>query len=396
MVWLGHLIFLNLLYLFKCDCVINHQPLEELWQKQLHKDLHTDYKWENPNQCNVTEVKLRFNIHTFELDTDSDIFTVHGAMKLSWNDKRLKWDPKQYGDIKETYFRRIAYWVPFVELNNPSDEDEKGMDYEVCKIKSKGDVVCAPRYMDSTKCATKIGRWPYDTQECTLEYRITKFQKNVHLNTREGRDIEVMELEGSTSFSIVKHRLHSNVSDDVQLRITFVLIRNGESFAAIIIMPLILLSILTVSSIILDVNDRNRFLLIIFSMVCHCFHVFNIERDIPRKSSESPTILWFYRSSWILTMILMTVTVILMKFRNKLSTPPRWVIYVNSKVLKSPRKYLIWPRWESNMDYLTTDDVQVKDVDAWNMFANIVNSVCIFIAVVVYSIMIPVCIPMQH
>ncbi|XP_063826099.1 neuronal acetylcholine receptor subunit eat-2-like [Ostrinia nubilalis] len=396
MAWLTHILFLSLFYAFKCDCVISHQPLEEAWDKKLHIDLKAGYKWyENPDQCNKTEVKMKIIMNSFNLDSENGILTLVGIMIAAWTDERLTWNTSDYGDITETYFEKLEYWAPFIDLNNRHEDGENWVFYDLCRVESTGFVVCAPKFVDYAQCATTMVDWPYDTQTCTLEYKIDKLQKNINLLPKGKQAVQIIGDEVGPEFTIVDYHQISNTSDEIQLRVTFVLNRNGESLAAVIIFPSILISILTVCSLIMDLNDKNRVLMILFSIYLHFFFLLEIEWNIPKHSAEPPTIVWFYRSSLIMTLFLMTASVMMGKWNTSVSTPPLWVIYLNSKVLKSSAKYLIWPRWAS-IDSLTLDDVQVKDVDVWKAFTNIVNSVCIFITVAVYAIMIPVCVPMQY
>lgn len=396
MVWLTHLILLSVLNLFKCDCVLNHQPLEEAWDKKLHDDLKAGHRWhEDPNNCNITKVRVNFLMNSFSLD-ETDYFTMHSTMSLFWRDKKLKWNPSEYGGVKKTYFRISMFWIPFVELKNGED-DGYILYHEQCSLDNTGLVNCRLRTEYYVQCATKMGNWPYDSQKCTLEFRMSKYQKNVHLLPLGKRAvIKRAEVDQGSEFTVAGYHQESNTSDEVQLRITFILNRNGESIAAIMIFPAILLSILTVCSIILDVNDINRSLMILFSMFCHCFYLPEIGWEVPKQSEEPPTIVLFYRSSLIVTLFLIVATVILGKLRNKESAPSPWVSSVYSFVLNSHGKYFIWPRWETNIDLLTSEDVDVKFVNVWNGFANILNSACFFVTLLVYSIMIPVCVPKRH
>lgn len=394
MAWFTHLLFLSFLKLFKCDCLINHQSLEEAWEKKLHRDIKEGYEWyENPNPCNITEVKIKMMLVSFILDSEHDIFTMYSHTSLMWKDERLKWNASDYGGLKRTLFIELNYWVPYVELSNGKGIQD-WMDIEQCGLKNTGSIYCHMRIEYSTQCATKMSNWPYDTQKCTLEYSISQSQKNVHLLIQGRRAvISPGETEYGPEFTIVGYHQETNTSDEVQLRITFVLDRNGESLAAIIIFPSILLSILTASSFLMDVNDRNRLLIILFSMFCHCLFLLDIGWEIPKHSADTPTILLFYRSSLIMTLFSVFITVILHKFRDKKSAPSPWISHVQSMVLNSYGKYFIWPRWKTNIDLLTSEDVDVKVVDVWNGFANIMNSVCFFVTAIVYFIMIPVYIP---
>lgn len=396
MAWLTHLIFLSFLHLFRCDCVLNHQSLEEAWEKQLHKDLMKGYDWsENPNTCNVTEVKIKFLMKSFNLDSDTEIFTMYSIMIVSWTDERLKWNPSDYGGLTESYFFKMEHWVPFVEWISRTDYNF-GLYYGECNVENTGYVVCSPRVLVETQCTTKMSNWPYDTQTCALDFTISEYQKDVHLIPKGKRAVSMGGAGYGPEFTIVDYHQISNTSDKVQLRMTFVLDRNGEHLASVIVFPAILLSILTASSIILDVSDRKRLLMTLFSMLCHCFYLSEMGWEIPKHSVEPPTILLFYRSSMLLTMFLVFATVILGKLRNKETAPPAWVSSVYSIVLNSHGKYFIWPRWKTNIELLTSEDVDVKSVEVWNGFANIVNSVCFFFSVIVYSIIISMCVPKQQ
>lgn len=387
-------ILLTILKLCKSECVIDHRSLSQEWEKKLKKDLKCNYHWnQTPNKDNVTEVKVRFILKYFEMDSQNDLFTMYSWTSLTWKDPRLIWNATDYGGVDHIYFWSHEFWTPPLQLNNRI-EDEFGTYYGECQVQSTGFVACVPRILDAAQCSTKMSDWPFDTQRCTLEYSIDPIEKNVQLISRGERAVSMIGAEYGPEWTIVDYEQENNVNKTVQLKITFVLERNGEALGAILILPSIILAILTTSTLLLDVK-LNRLLLMIFAMMCQFSYLSEISLEIPKHSEDPPTILLFYRFSLLLNTALLVMTIFLMKIRNKESIPPPWVITLSGLILETHGKYLIWPRWETDTDMFTSESVNSKDVEVWNGLANIVNSVCFFTAIVLYSIMVPLFVPTQ-
>lgn len=384
------LLLTSLINICTSDCVLDNRGLSEVWENRLHQDLQENYeKHNNPNK-NATTVKIWFLLKDFELDSE-DFFTIHSWVTLQWTDERLKWEPSKYDGLTQTnFFSHIysPYWTPKLVLNNGDSHEFGTYVYEQCKLEFNGKVTCVPRITDTAMCQTKLLDWPYDIQRCTLEYGISKWQRNVRLVSNGKRAISMVDSNYGMEWTIVDYEQYANVSDAIQLKFTFVLERNGGGVAAIIVFPAALPPLLTVSCLLMDVQDQNRTFMMIFDLMCHCLFLSEIGWKIPKHSADIPTILKFYRFSIVVNVILFLLSVCLSKLRNRKTVPPSWLIKLRGKFLESPGRYFLWPRWELNNDLLTSDSEKIESVVVWNVLANIINNLCLYFTILVYFIML--------
>jgi nicotinic acetylcholine receptor len=53
------------------------------------------------NYATVTECWVGLTVIQMELDETRGVLETHAWMRLNWSDSKLKWDPKDYEEIKQ-------------------------------------------------------------------------------------------------------------------------------------------------------------------------------------------------------------------------------------------------------------------------------------------------------
>lgn len=90
-------------------------------------------------------------------------------MVMGWTDDHFKWDPREYGNLKTFYEMSDQIWMPDLSLYN-GEIQENSCEKTNCVISSTGSVICVPPCKYSGHCAGSFTRWPYDRQNCTLNF----------------------------------------------------------------------------------------------------------------------------------------------------------------------------------------------------------------------------------
>nr|XP_021184753.2 neuronal acetylcholine receptor subunit beta-2 [Helicoverpa armigera] len=393
------ILLLSLYTTFAKDCIINRVPEQMAFEKQLRKDLKCGYHVFDPPFGNNTtsEINVRFVMKRFSFNSDEEIFSMQSWMFISWIDERLKWDPDKYYGTTETELTSMSLWTPGFRLFNSADSNDFDRYYYVwCRVRNTGLVSCVPKITHEALCSVKLTNWPYDQQECKLEFgpwssKWSKFSMNF-----TSRAITMLGAEYGAEWFISDYRQEANFSSEKQLTMYFTLEREATGLAAIVVYPAIILTALSITCLFLDVRQNVRLAMISFSLFGHYYFLRELMDNLPKHSLDSPNLLFYYRGSLILTMFIALFTFLLDAICKVKVTPQNYFLTINDSVYESFGKYFIVPQW--NLDDDTIKNKQFSE--DWTKFANIINSafnvIIILTYVILYCVLMPKPIPINY
>lgn len=372
---------LLLLYLLKynlaeeCPNSIK-EPEYRTWLKELYEELMCYKSKKAPPGINTIGVHM--NVERYSLQTDKEIFSAETVLNITWKDERLMWDPDKHHGIKETETDEFFYWIPQMELINVEDMfNNEITSLYLCKIQYMGLVNCRHKMYHETWCSVKLTNWPYDVQECSLEFGheyLSKENYTIHLRTAIADDY-------TAGWHITEFKQDYNVGGRIGVRVTFVLEREAAGLSAIYIHPALVLTVLNIVTLFLDVRRNVRLAVSCFTLSIHYYMLVQLDIDMPKGNAFTPIILLYYRGSIIVTIITILLTLILSKVCSLKSNPHNYIKLVNDFVCDNKySSYLVFPKWES-------DDVTVDSKSSnedYVIFANVVNSVFLFLIVFTY------------
>ena len=125
----------------------------------------------------VVKVSTRF-VKVKLVNLASATMEVKVWLWLEWTDKRLSWDPAQYGGIESTYFHAAAYtdkesteiWLPDLTLFNSNTPLPQSMDQSYARARYDGSVAWWRQGSVDVMCAfTGLTAFPFDTLQCSFE-----------------------------------------------------------------------------------------------------------------------------------------------------------------------------------------------------------------------------------
>lgn len=394
------------------ECPADSEPELHL-EAKLHKDLFCAYAFYDirPVKDHKTsiQIKVRFALKYISFDKLEETFTLHSWVAITWQDEFLKWDPKNYGSINELQVESHELWTPRMALFN-ADASTFNSDSisTTCLVQSTGIVTCVPHLTHSGICRTSLRKWPYDKQNCTLYFGSWMHTgEQVNFTFYEKNPVVVEDFQNGPGWNLqdVKHdRLPGKYaccpnSTYPMLKYTFVLNRVAAGPAAIIVVPAIVIILLTLISLLLDVKNNVRLLMICFSLYGHFMFLTEIGYNIPKHSAETPIILLFLRDSMIITLVGICETLLLMSLRRRVEPAPTWIVSVNRLVSSGPGKYVVFTEFDpsnaAEVKVLTEDrpEESSRAIVDWIEFANLLNSALFIVAALTYLILIFTYIP---
>uniref|UniRef100_A0AC35TQ02 Neur_chan_LBD domain-containing protein n=1 Tax=Rhabditophanes sp. KR3021 TaxID=114890 RepID=A0AC35TQ02_9BILA len=200
------LLFISILLLFKN--IVNGSDEEE----RLMLDLFRSY---NPlirpvkNVSDIIQIRiaiqlvLLINILEKEQTMMSNIWIT-----LKWADSSLKWNPVNYGDIKEIRVDPIKLWNPDIVLFNNGDGNFEASYMCNCVVNFKGEVLFVPPAIFKSSCMIDVEFFPFDEQLCTLLFGSwTYSDKEITLDFDQAPSIDLQEYSPSNSVFCGKDKL---------------------------------------------------------------------------------------------------------------------------------------------------------------------------------------------
>ena len=371
------LLFLN--YTLAENCVIDNTPEYITWEKKVLEDLKCGYnRHQAPKEA--TTVNVTLFIRSYHFDGVKGVMTAQAWVEFLWKDERLKWDPEKHHGINETDMSHNFFiWTPNIGIANSEDVYHGYAYFHRYILKSNGVVLCRILVVQDTWCNVKLTDWPYDVQECSLEFTskdTTRQATNYTLNF-----VAVVLESESAEWNLIDYKHVPGNGVKKQAKLSFFLLREAVGLSAIVIWPVFVLTILSMLSLCLDVRRKVRLELICFSLMGHYYFLTELAEDIPTESPFPPMLLVYYRGSVVLSVIILLSTFILSSMCKLKSTPHNYVKQINDFVYENNyRTYLVYPRWEF-VDATVNSKSSSED---WVKFANIVNSVLIFFVVFAY------------
>ncbi|XP_048732388.1 acetylcholine receptor subunit alpha-like 1 isoform X2 [Ostrea edulis] len=87
-----------------------------------------------------------------------------------WSDKRLVWDPQDFGGIDMTQIPSSDLWKPDIVLYNNADGDFIVKHETKAKIYNTGKIVWEPPAIYKSYCPIDVEFFPFDRQECFMKF----------------------------------------------------------------------------------------------------------------------------------------------------------------------------------------------------------------------------------
>jgi len=179
---------------------------------RLLNDILTKYN----KRVNPDDVKLDFgvNLIDFRVREDKNAIESYVWLRYSWQDSRLKWDPKEYGGVEVLRVDSSALWKPDITLYNSADPVNMINCWDTNTIiYPSGKILFIPPCKMTSQCELSLRRHPYGNQECFLKFGSWTFDGNVldvqFFNGTKGLDLS--QLHNSSGFEVVSTTAQRNV-----------------------------------------------------------------------------------------------------------------------------------------------------------------------------------------
>ncbi|KAK9507922.1 hypothetical protein O3M35_007682 [Rhynocoris fuscipes] len=275
------------------------RPWNATFTDLLKRDLlHTYDKFARPTQhTKTTVVLIDLVIKHIDLDDEKGVLTVNTWVQLHWDDEKLKWDSKLYGDLKVLHLADHELWEPDIALYNSagSSIDHYGNTHLI--VHSNGQVLWVPPAQFSVFCSLDLSKWPFDKHTCTLILGSWTYDGNqVNLTTSKNK-VEVEKNFESNDWEIlevVKERSQKYYSccEEPYIDVTFniTIKRKSVAYYSVVITPAFALVMLTLGVFWLPPHAAEKFLISGITALLICIFLIYFAQRLPVMGDKTPLI----------------------------------------------------------------------------------------------------------
>ncbi|XP_066906179.1 acetylcholine receptor subunit alpha-like [Halyomorpha halys] len=300
--------------------------------KRLYDDLLSNYnKLVRPvvNTTDVLRVCIKLKLsQLIDVNLKNQIMTTNLWVEQSWNDYKLRWEPKEYGGVKMLHVPSDHIWRPDIVLYNNADGNFEVTLATKATIYHEGLVEWKPPAIYKSSCEIDVEYFPFDEQTCVLKFgswTYDGFKVDLrHMDEQQGTSVvevgvDLSEFYMSVEWDIlevpaVRNERFYTCCDEPYLDITFnITMRRKTLFYTVnIIIPCMGISFLTVLTFYLPSDSGEKVTLSISILISlHVFFLLVVE-IIPPTSLVVPLLGKYLIFAMILVSISICVTVVVL------------------------------------------------------------------------------------
>ncbi|VDM64378.1 unnamed protein product [Angiostrongylus costaricensis] len=260
----------------------------------------------------------------------------------------MRWNPVNYGEIKQIRVSPDKVWLPDIVLFNNADGN-----YEVsfmCNvvINHLGDMLWVPPAIYKSSCIIDVEFFPFDEQLCTLVFGSWTYNENeIKLEFEQAEWVDLSEYAPSSIWdvmdapaSLVNKR--SRIEFQVRIR------RKTLFYTVVLIIPTVLMAFLSMAVFFLPTDSGEKMTLTISVLLSIVVFLLLVSKILPPTSSTIPLMAKYLLLTFVLNVITILVTVIIINvyFRGPTThRMPWWVRRLflewmpNAMCMKRPRSF---------------------------------------------------------
>ncbi|XP_047532211.1 acetylcholine receptor subunit alpha-like 2 [Vanessa atalanta] len=167
--------------------------------KRLYDDLLSNYNRlirpvDKNNNTVLVKLGLRLS-QLIDLNLKDQILTTNVWLEHEWEDHKFKWDPLEYGGVKELYVPSEHIWLPDIVLYNNADGEYVVTTMTKAVLHHTGKVLWTPPAIFKSSCEIDVRYFPFDQQTCFLKFGSWSYDGDQidlkHINQKKGDMVEV-------------------------------------------------------------------------------------------------------------------------------------------------------------------------------------------------------------
>ncbi|RNA21153.1 neuronal acetylcholine receptor subunit alpha-10-like [Brachionus plicatilis] len=287
------------------------------------------------NASSITYVNITLsNLQIMNLDEQNQVMVASAQIILQWYDEFLQWDPLEYMNQTNLAFTARDVWTPDIVLFNSADiAYSTQRDNYLLDIQYDGNVRWIFPDLLRSYCAVDIRFFPFDSQNCVLEFQSWSRSKHEILVVNDQENYGMNTTFIHTEWNIVNITVNQREKNEfVWLEYNLHLKRNSAFYVNHMIFPFIVLSSLSLFVFWLPPDSGEKITLIITILLALTVFLQLITQYTPKAAKSLPIIGLYFNVNLILVLIsvILTIIVLNLHYRGpKNQRVPKWVrVYI--------------------------------------------------------------------
>ncbi|VDO76836.1 unnamed protein product [Heligmosomoides polygyrus] len=281
----------------------------------------------------IVKVALQL-VLLINVDEKDQVMHTNVWLTLKWHDFQMRWNPVNYGEIKEMRVAPDKVWLPDIVLFNNADGN-----YEVsfmCNvvINYHGDMLWVPPAIYKSSCIIDVEFFPFDEQVCTLVFGSWTYNESeIKLEFEQAEWVDLSEYAPSSIWdvmdapaSLVNKR--SRIEFQVRIR------RKTLFYTIVLIIPTVLMAFLSMAVFFLPTDSGEKMTLTISVLLSIVVFLLLVSKILPPTSSTIPLMAKYLLLTFVLNVITILVTVIIINVYFRGPTTHRMPIWVRTLFLQ--------------------------------------------------------------
>ncbi|XP_044749478.1 neuronal acetylcholine receptor subunit alpha-5-like [Coccinella septempunctata] len=319
---------------------VGPQPIwNATYTDKLRQDLLLNYdKFARPMQhYNTTLVRFGLALRHFEVNEFKSQLTVYTWVRMTWTDEKLKWNPKDYGEVDVVRLADHEIWQPDLFLYNSAVSSAVGHYANThFLVYPNGEVLWVPPCQFTVLCDLNLLYWPFDIHTCSLKFgswtysgdhidlelynNTAEIEKDLTIDSTEWELLSA-SMEKGTSYYPCCEEPYPYIAANITIA------RRSPSYKAIIITPAFAILVLILSAFWLPPNAGEKLVLNGCVAVLICLFLLYFTQKIPAMGLHIPLIVLFYSNClYVVSCTMIGSVVVIWLSRTKHSSPLPWVI----------------------------------------------------------------------
>ncbi|GFO48628.1 neuronal acetylcholine receptor subunit alpha-7 [Plakobranchus ocellatus] len=251
------------------------------------------------DQSKAIEIAARFVIISFpQVDEVEQVFSVNGALWLTWIDEILRWNPSDYGNASLIFPDRLTVWRPrIVILNTAGKRDIFEDDHQPLKLFPNGQVIWVPGGIFPVTCKFNMRKFPFDKQSCVVTMVAMHGFSDSITFTVPSDGISFRLYSQNPGWSITASSLDTVLNSmDVpfyELQISLTFSRRPAFFVLSILLPVNLVAILDILVFLIPIETGERIGVSLTVLLAQTVYMSITSTYLPTASDSIPLVVFF-------------------------------------------------------------------------------------------------------
>uniref|UniRef100_A0A0K0F726 Uncharacterized protein n=1 Tax=Strongyloides venezuelensis TaxID=75913 RepID=A0A0K0F726_STRVS len=275
--------------------------------------------------------------HIFNIDERNQIMEVNIWVEQFWNDERIRWDPRDFGNITKLTLPTSCVWTPDLVIINNARDFSRGFVDTNLHITYKGEMQWAPPAKVHSLCKLDVRFFPFEDNICFIELGSWVYDKSqleiLIVDREQGKNAFTIDsFMENGEWEIVNNRtinhtrqkngLYSSIKFELHLR------RRMLYFLYNIIAPCGMLSILTLFQFVLPCESGEKITLGLTVLLAYSVFSFNIAESMPETSEAIPLIAIYLNAMMGISGLSVGFSVLVLNMQHKgagITEVPQWL-----------------------------------------------------------------------